>query len=59
MLFKVFKAVENHPTKNDWLSGAKEILEEFQIKLSFKQIQTMKTTQYKIISYIKSITQEI
>ena len=47
LLLIVFKALENHPTKNDWLNGAKEILEEFEIELSFKQIQTMKTTQYK------------
>ena len=47
LLFRVFKALENHPTKNDWLSGAKEILDEFNIKLNVKEIQTMKSTQYK------------
>ena len=29
LLFKVWKALENHPTRKDWLSGAKEILRLF------------------------------
>ena len=36
LLFKVFKALENHPTRKDWLSGAKEVLQTFEIYLTIK-----------------------
>ena len=49
LLFKVFKALENHPTKKDWLSGAREILQNFEIKMSFEEITIMKAAKYKNI----------
>ena len=36
LLFKVFKSLENYPVKNDWLSGARENLKEFEIQMSLK-----------------------
>ena len=47
MLFKVFKVLEKHPVKNDWLSGAKESLKQFKINMNLKDIQMMKSTQFK------------
>ena len=41
--------MKNHPTKNDWLCGAKEILETFEIHITLDEIQTMKTTKFKNI----------
>ena len=49
LLFRVFKALENHPLKNDWLSGAKKVLESFEINLSFIEIQQMNPTKFKSI----------
>ena len=49
LLFKVFKALENNPVKNDWISGARECLDKFDIHMSFQEIKLMKTTQYKNI----------
>ena len=47
LMFRVFKSLENHPTRKDWLSTVKEILKMFKINLSLLQIQNMKTTKYK------------
>ena len=35
--------------KKDWISGARECLDEFEIHMSFQEIKLMKTTQYKNI----------
>ena len=49
LLYKVFKALENSPTQNDWLSGAKEMLKAFKINMNMKEIQSMKSTVFKNI----------
>ena len=47
LLYKVFEALKNHPIKNDWLNCAKETLKQFEIYLTIKEIQEMKSTQFK------------
>ena len=54
LIFRVYEALENHPSRNDWLNGAKKILESFQIKLSFEEIKLMKPTKFKNIVKIQS-----
>ena len=54
LLFKVFKALENHPTRNDWLTGAKEVLQTFEIYLTIEEIQFMKPSKFKHIVKVQS-----
>ena len=49
LLYKVYKALENHPTKKDWLCGAKHCLETFEIKMTLEEIKSMKAIKYKHI----------
>ena len=49
LLYKVYKALENHPTRKDWLGGAREILQDFEIKFTFEHIQIMKPSKFKNI----------
>ena len=47
LLYKVYKALENHPTKNDWLCGALKCLETFEMNLTMEEIKVMKSNKYK------------
>ena len=49
LLYKVYKSIENHPTRNDWLVCAKKCLETFEIKLTIEQIRVMKSNKFKHI----------
>ena len=49
LLYKVFKSLENHPTKKDWISGAKESLRIFNIQMTIENIREMKPSKFKNI----------
>ena len=48
------KYKENHHTKKDWLRGAKQCLETFEIKMTLEEIQFMKAKKYKHIVKVQA-----
>ena len=54
LLYKVFEALEKHPTRNDWLTGAKKSLQAFEINLTVQEIKIMKPTKFKNLVKIQA-----
>ena len=54
LLYKVYKSLENHPTKSDWISGAKESLKLFNIQMTIESISEMKPSQFKNIVKVQA-----
>lgn len=49
MLYKVFTAQIRSPTNGDWPQIVKQDLDDFNIKLSFQEIKSMKNEKFKNI----------
>ena len=54
LLYKVFEALEKHPTRNDWLNGVKRSLQLFEINLTIQEIKIMKPTKFKLLVKIQA-----
>ena len=49
LMFKMFKAEMNNPTKGDWVSEVKQLLVYYKINLTLHEIECMPSSQYKKI----------
>ena len=49
LLYRMLMAMKSSPTRGDWASSAIELLEKYNISLSFENIKTMKKSQFKIM----------
>ena len=55
LLYRIFKSLENHPTRKDWLSDTKMTLKLFEIQLTIREIQNMEPNKYKLIVKQQSV----
>ena len=64
MVYRIFKAIEENPIKNDFVFTSKKYLEILKIKTNFEEIATMsknelrkllkENTKYEALVYLKS-----
>ena len=47
------QSIRKYPTDKDWICGAKQCLETFEMKITLEEILTMKSTKYKHIVKVR------